>query len=354
MLFQFYSRQFAANVVLLKNINSFWALALILFAVFLSLSTLFYRVQTPSVISIRTILFGWPFQWLEQTTVLIPASGPVYSVRILQLAADIAIYLSISAAVSYLSTFRDSTAGSLSGQLPGIRIVSLVIIAYLTRVLSCAVHEVIGHGLWALALGAQRISVNITFLGFGWCSWEPPLGGTEGLLAVAGGLISSFTVGTVILAFLYYFPRIGGFYSRLILFLLGFWIAVTQSSYLIVGGLTGFGDIGFISNSLGIDYLYFAAVGVAIFVLVFFVISAMFFHELGIMFPATDQRKLLSAFWFTVPLLVLTFGFSEEFSLPALEFLLLIALSFIPSIAALPMYSFFRKLGVPVRAGKKS
>lgn len=344
----FYFEAFGQKVVLLKKMLRFWTLALILFSIFFSLSTIIYRVQEISVISVRKIYYGWPFQWLQNTTFLIPPSGPIYSIRLVELLLDIAIMFAISAAISYLSVSKDMNAKAVSRQGIGIRIAFLVIAAYLTRILSCAIHEVMGHGLWALAMGAHVIHANVTYLGFGWCSWEPPLIGIKGLLAIAGGIISSFSAGAAILSFLYYLPRLGGFYSRLVLFLLGFWITITQSSYLIVGGLTGYGDIGSISHSLGIVPLYFAALGVPVFVLVFFVVSVLFFRELGRMFPSTDQKKLLSTFWLTIPILVVTFALSEEFSFPLTEFALFMALSIIPSIMAFPMFDFFRKLSVPM------
>ena len=333
----------------MKKSSRFWFLTAILFSIFFSFSTLFYRVQVPSITLIRVVMLGWPFQWLKETVLLVPPSSAAYSVQWAELFSDVVLLFAASAIISYLATWRDREGKDAAGLSPGIKITILVVVAYFTRILSCAVHEVLGHGLWALAMGAQSISVNVTFLGFGWCSWEPPLAGIQGLLATSGGIISTFAAGAVILAFLYYMPATGKFYSRLILFWIAYWTTITQASYLIVGGITGFGDIGYVSRSLGIDYLYFAVIGVPLFILVYSIVSVLFFGETGVMFESVDQRKLLSAFWLTVPVLVVTFSVSQEFLLPVLEFALMLAISFIPSIMAFPMYVFFRRISRQLR-----
>ncbi len=218
------------------------------------------------------------------------------------------------------------------------RVFLVVLVAYSTRLVSCAIHELLGHGLWAWVFGAEHVEVYVSWLGFGWCRWNPPLSGIAQIMAMAGGLVNAFIIGAAILAFLCLLPKKGGFYLRFSLFWLGFWTTINQASYLLLGGFTGFGDPGQLHHSTGVPLSFFILLGFLLFLLVYIVVSALFLSEVGGLFPEFKEKTLLSEFWFTLPIQVILFTVSPEHAVSFELFLLLLTVSMIPSLLSHPLF----------------
>ncbi|MFP3985128.1 MAG: hypothetical protein ACLFU9_04070 [Candidatus Bathyarchaeia archaeon] len=223
------------------------------------------------------------------------------------------------------------------------RILIVSSVAYFTRLAACGIHEFLGHGLWAWIMGAKNVEGYVSWLGFGWCRWSPGLSGFAGVIAMAGGLINTFIIGATILAFLQIRSKKAGFYLRFTLFWLGYWATITQASYLILGGLTGYGDPGQLSYLTGVPLGFFSFLGFALFLLVYYVSSVLFLSEVSCLFPEYKPKTLLFEFWLTLPIQVCVFAASPEHNLSFELFLTLSIASVIPSLLALPLFKLFRR-----------
>ncbi len=224
------------------------------------------------------------------------------------------------------------------------RILLVISVAYFTRLASCGIHELLGHGLWALLMGANRIEVYVSWLGFGWCKWSPSLSGSAKAIAVAGGLLNTFIIGIVILAFLYMAPKRGSFYLRFTLFCLGFWATITQASYLVLGGITGYGDPWQLSHLTGTPLYLFVFLGFALFLPVYCASSVLFLSEVSRLFSEYRPKTLLFEFWLTIPIQVGVFAASPEHTVSFESFSLLLAASLIPSLLSKPLFPLFNRL----------
>lgn len=222
--------------------------------------------------------------------------------------------------------------------------------AYFTKLITCGIHELLGHGLWALIFGANTIEVYVSWLGFGWCSWSPPLESHIGnVMAVAGGLINTFLIGAAILMFLFFVHKRGGLYVRSFLFLLGFWALTTQPSYLLLGGFTTKGDPWQLHSLTGIPLIFFVVLGFGLFLLVYPIISMLFLSDVSRLFPEYSLKTLFFVLWLAMPIQVILLTISPEQTYPFNEmpiemFLPLLAVSMIPSLLSLPLFKFFNRM----------
>jgi len=223
-----------------------------------------------------------------------------------------------------------------------VRILFVVFVAYSTKLVACGVHELLGHGLWAWIFGADKVWFYVSWLGFGWCRWSPPLSGLARVMAMAGGLVNTFLIGTAILAFLYLAPKKGSRYLRLPIFWLGFWATINQASYLLLGGFTGYGDPGELNRLTGVPLGFFMFLGLGLFSLSYFVVSLLFLPEVCSLFPEYEKRTLLFEFWLTMPIQVVFFTVSPEHTLSLEWFFLLLVASMIPSLLSLPLYAYVK------------
>jgi len=231
-----------------------------------------------------------------------------------------------------------------------IRFLFIILAAYSTKLITCGIHELLGHGLWARIFGANAIEVYVSWLGFGWCRWYPPLESHIGnVMAMAGGLINTFLIGVAVLMFLFFVHKGGGIYIRSLLFWLGFWALTTQPSYLLLGGFTTRGDPWQLHLLTGVPLSFFVFLGFGLFLLVYPIISMLFLSEVGNLFPEYSQKALLFTLWLAMPIQVILLMISPEHTYPFNEmpiemFLPLLAVSMIPSLLSMPLFKFFSRL----------
>lgn len=217
-----------------------------------------------------------------------------------------------------------------------LRVLLVVIVAYFTRLLSSGIHEVLGHGLWALAFGANKISVYVSWLGFGWCKWQDTgLSYTARVMITAGGLLNTAVIGAALVTPLLLVPKKGNFYLRLLTFWLGFWAFITQAGYLFLGGITGVGDPGLLHRLTGTPLSFFVFLGFSLFLLAYFIFSPLFLSEITELFPRYCERVLLFEFWLAVPIQVVFLGASREFVTSMVEFIAFFSISMLPSLVSI-------------------
>lgn len=226
-----------------------------------------------------------------------------------------------------------------------VRFLFILLVAYFTKLLTCGIHELLGHGLWAWIFGAEITEVYVSWLGFGYCRWQGISGFSfANVVATAGGLINTFLIGVAILMFLFLVRKKGGLYLRSFLFWLGFWATTTQPSYLLRGGFTNKGDPWQLHLLTGIPLSFFVLLGFGLFLLVYSILSILFLPDASNLLPEYNQKTLLFTLWLAMPIQVIFLMISPEHRMPFELFLLLLAVSMLPSLLSLPLFKFFDRM----------
>ncbi len=330
----------------MKTIHKIMALTLITFLIFFALSTLVYREEYPAIISLKVVRYGFPMMWLETRTVVLPPSPTQYRILWFELLIDIIFYSSLSLGTSYIALRAGRRRRTWIDTSLWRRLLLVVSVAYITKLLSCGIHEALGHGLWAWIFGADRIDIHVSWLGFGWCRWQ---GIDDSLvaktMAMAGGLLNTSIIGLMILIVLFLKGKKGGFNIRLFLFCLGFWATIAQAGYLLLGGFAGKGDPGSLHSLIGVPLSLFALLGFVYFLVIYPVISMLFLTEVSGLFPEYSKKMLLFVFWLTIPLQTILVLVIDPIGLQiSLETsLLLIVVSMVPSLLSLLFFRVFSR-----------
>jgi len=306
---------------------------LIILSLCFAISTLGYSESDSAIIETKVVRYGFPMTWLKVTTFTFPPAPTLYAVLWLELFVDIITYLALSSIISFIIIKAKQK-----------RFLFVILAAYFTKLLACGIHELLGHGLWAWIFGANTIEVYVSWLGFGWCQWNPPLESYIGnVMAMAGGLLNTFIVGIAILMFLVWTHKKGGLYLRIFLFWLGFWATTTQPSYLLLGGFVTRGDPWQLHLLTGVPISLFMLLGFGLFLIIYPILSMLFISDVSGLFPEYSQKTLLFTLWLAMPIQVILLTISNEYTISFQIFLVLLALSMIPSLLSLPLFNFLIK-----------
>ena len=206
-----------------------------------------------------------------------------------------------------------------------------VILCFVTKIFSEFLHEVCGHGLFVLLFGGTINSVYINLLwpyGFSYTYWSftGEISFLQMALIYVGGILTGLCVSFIIQTVLLWKKRIG-WYWTISLFWLAFWTFISSAGYLVIGGITCFGDVkelialGVLSrySSLFIGLLSFA-IG---FVMLSWILRKTFMEVCSF----KKATLGVSLFWLIIPTLVVIIILSPELSLGWDYF----PLSFIPT-----------------------
>jgi hypothetical protein len=208
-------------------------------------------------------------------------------------------------------------------------------LGFVAKILSEVVHEIIGHGLFAVAFGGRITNVSISLLwpyelshiGFaappnGFLPWQKVLVDGGGILMC---LIVSFILQAILLSS---FSKRGNWVVSSTLFWLAFWTFINPAGYLVVGGIKPFGDVAnLISAGVMTQELAFI-LGLVIFLVNLFSLSLILRNVLRKAGVNEDARWSIVLFWLIVPLLTLASVVGQG------QPLLIALLGFIPVLAA--------------------
>ena len=122
-----------------------------------------------------------------------------------------------------------------------------IILGFVMKIVSEFVHEVCGHGFFVLLFGGEIISVYISFFWpyeLSYINWSPlnTFTSTQRALIYGGGILACLCVSFLAQALLLVKKKIS-WYFTITFFWLAFWTFINSTGYLIIGGLTPFGDI---------------------------------------------------------------------------------------------------------------
>lgn len=213
-----------------------------------------------------------------------------------------------------------------------------LVFGFLIKVISEFVHEFFGHGLPNLLLGGTIEELHISVwwpYEFSYTKMQLPETITfpQMVWLSAGGIITCAVASFLTQAFLLLKRKIA-WHIAILGFWFAFWTLVNSTGYLIIGGVTPFGDVywlimfGVLTNFLSI------AIGGILFSIGFIALSWILRKTLCNVFSPKKASLGVFLFWFIIPILVAIMLISPDYQL-SLQFYLF-PLTFTPAI-----FSFF-------------
>ncbi len=329
----------------MKSRTRFALLTGIMFLIVLTMFTFIYSVRPPSITTIRVTEYGFPYTWLKisiETGVTANMQSGILFPGILY---DFATYLLISAILAYVLNMRFPIFIDRKARFIG-TVAGIVAMAYASRLLAGLINEVLGQYLWAVALGAREITFGLYWSGFGYTQWSSGISQYNSAVVYTAGIIIPMAIGWFLILYLY-FTRGRTFrrrYLRIPLYWTGFWLVTVQSGYLMIGGLTGFGDVGSMHDTLGIPLDSFLLIGFLLFVLNYIASSILFLSEISYILAKFSQRFQLTLFWLLVPVVLITFNLTYNFDISYSSYAVVVFMSYVPMLISIGGYGLLREL----------
>lgn len=209
---------------------------------------------------------------------------------------------------------------------------SFIVLGFVMKIVAEFVHEVCGHGFFVLLFGGEITSVYISVLWpyeLSYIGW-PPSGFTSIQMAwiYGAGILVCLCLSFLIQAVLFIKKKITRYYA-LALFWLAFWTFISSTGYLIIGGVTPFGDVYWLIEELGVLTKFFSLIlGLSTFVIGFVALSWILRVILVREFPIKKASLGVTLFWLIIPVLGAVMLASPERNFQAAY----VPLMFIPSL----------------------
>jgi hypothetical protein len=235
---------------------------------------------------------------------------------------------------------------------------SITIIAFLAKYASEWTHEFLGHCGFGLLVGGVPIDFYVSFfwpIEFGYARVSVN-GDISRVVMLIGGITSCFIAATLSNLYLYFWTKkryskekslsIGKLLVFHVIFWYGFWAFVNAVGYLIIGGISNFGDVGQISNITDIPGWIFSLIGAIAFFGFYYLISNNVYLIFQQIFPNRSIKTILSIFWLILPLLLIFLMLNPDIRnfISWWMIIVTVGLMFIPSLI---MYFFYQKYGFP-------
>jgi hypothetical protein len=210
----------------------------------------------------------------------------------------------------------------LSSREGKLTLLALLMMLYVMALfVSIAIHEVLGHGLFAFLLGGDFYAVYLS-PGSGYVSfWLPPsISNANVALIYMAGILAQLVIGSITLLFI--FPRIKGFLWGIFTLMFSIGMLVHSSLYLFMGYIYESGDTKYATLVLGIQPDIFMVSGLILTGLFVIYISMVALKFLGRFIDLEGDRtrsRALLLFWFPPLLLSGILSFIFSFTLPRSE-----------------------------------
>lgn len=210
-------------------------------------------------------------------------------------------------------------------------LVVFVVVGFVMKLVAEFVHEVCGHGLFVLLFGGTIKAVYISVLWpyeFSYIEWLP-IGFTSAQMAwvYVGGILVCLCMSFLIQVFLFVKKKTP-WHLALMLFWLAFWTLINSTGYLIIGGLTSFGDVKELIALGVLTSLLSLATGFIFFAIGFIGLSWILRKILIDVFALKKASLGVSLFWLIIPVLVLVILANPERGLQVAY----LPLTFIPTL----------------------
>jgi len=207
-----------------------------------------------------------------------------------------------------------------------------LVVGFIVKIVAEVIHEICGHGLFVLLFKGTIKTVYISIFWpceFSYIRWSLPSGITSAQMAwiYAGGILMCMFTSFITQAFLLFKKKILWHFD-IALFWLAFWTLVNSTGYLIIGGLTPFGDVHELITLGVLTSLFSLVIGIIIFVIGFVALSWSLRKILIKMFSPRRASLGVVLFWFIIPMLVMVMLTNPERGLQ----LAYLPLTFIPTL----------------------
>lgn len=273
--------------------------------------------------------YGFPKPWL----VKIPLQQETNFIAT-NFVLDLLIFFILSALLLIIVSWQRARIGKNRG-LKLLTLFSLS--AFLTKIVAEFVHEVLGHGLFVLLFGGKITEINISLLWpyeFSSIGWSGSFTSCQ-LPWIHGGGILICLIFTGILQAVLVLKVVKNWQLASVLFWLSFWTLLNATGYLILGGISPFGDVSDLISDGVLTKQISLFIGLSIFLTAFFSLSRIFsgiVYRTGIAINKTKIRLYLVLFWLLIfPLtLVAVIGRGWPIVYLPMGFLPAIATLFIP------------------------
>ncbi|MHA1129694.1 MAG: hypothetical protein ACTSQI_14430 [Candidatus Helarchaeota archaeon] len=211
-------------------------------------------------------------------------------------------------------------------------IFSITIISFLLKYASEWTHEFLGHCGFGWLAGGTPQSWYVSWiwpLEFGYASVTFPIGtgSIPKAIMIIGGisacLIAAFTSHLLLFRIgrKKVLPKEEITTTQLLIFhglyWYGFWAFINSIGYLILGGLTDFGDIHLFKIYTGIPSWIIITIGFLAFFILYYLISfncAVLFRPL---LPHTSTKRILIVFWLSIPLIFVLIFLNPDLTVSA-------------------------------------
>jgi len=213
-------------------------------------------------------------------------------------------------------------------------------VGFVMKIVAEFVHEVFGHGLFVLLFGGEITGLHISVLWpyeLSYISWNLPSGVNSAQMAwiFGGGILVCLCLSFLTQAFLIVKKKIP-WHLAPALFWLAFWTLLNSTGYLIIGGLTPFGDVDELIKLGALTSHLSFVIGLIIFAIGFVALSWVLRRILIEVFPLKKASLGVSLFWLIIPMLVLVMLANPERGLQVAY----IPLTFIPALLSFVMEYF--------------
>jgi hypothetical protein len=207
---------------------------------------------------------------------------------------------------------------------------------FLMKIIAEIVHEIFGHGLFVLLFGGEIVNVYISFLWpyeLSYINWYLPNTVTHLQLAwiYAGGIVVCLFMSFLVQTFLL-LKKKSDWHIALTLFWLAFWTLANSTGYLIIGGLTPFGDVYELIKLEVLTSTISLVTGLMAFIIGFIALSWILRKILRKKFSPHMASLGVVLFWFIIPVLGIIMSISPERNLP---------IAYIPLMCFPIVFSFF-------------
>jgi len=207
-----------------------------------------------------------------------------------------------------------------------------VIAGFFMKIAAELFHELCGHGLFVLLFGGEITGLYISVL---WpyelshTNWFLPsdVASSQMVWIYAGGILVCVFLSFLTQAFLLFKERVAWDFA-LALFWLAFWTFVSSAGYLIVGGLTPFGDVDSLIRLGILTAPVYLAMGLIVFGMGFVALSSILRKILIEVSPSERASRGVSLFWLTIPTLVMVMLASPEYSMQ----IAYVPIAFVPAL----------------------
>lgn len=255
--------------------------------------------NTPKASIVGAYYYGYPFYFL----IKMPLLNRVDFVLINFLKDFLLFWMVISALIVLKSFWSRSEELLPSWSDYRARFLIIFILSgFFAKMICEFVHEFLGHGSFVLLFGGKITNINISILWpytFSSIKWAGSFLPWQMIWIQSGGILVTLIV-SVILQTLILMRFIERRWLSTFFFWLSFWTFLSSAGYLLLGGISPFGDVEYLISVGVLTRSSSLLIGLGIFLVIFFTLSRIYVRILSKSELVDDNKSIclsLGLFW---------------------------------------------------------